>query len=100
MHTIRIKVLNEGLNITSNNLIEAIESELLTEGIEISEQADTTLKIKFTVDNDHEKVLLQLRETATKIKLRERVFPYISTSWMRDVVKEVHAIVMQEELAL
>lgn len=93
MHTLRLKVINSGVSLDRDDLTSKLAELLSDEGYEFSQNAPLTIKIKFLRDNDHEVVLIQLRETASKMKLREKVIPFISTSWLNDTVMEVNAMV-------
>lgn len=93
MHSLCLKVINAGIQIDADNLSSQLKGILSDEGFEFSENAPLTIKIKFLVDNEHELVLIQLRETVSKVKLREKVIPFLSVSWLNDTVMEVNALV-------
>lgn len=93
MHSLRLKVINAGVELNPNDLTAKLSELLSDEGYDFSANAPLTIKIKFLKDNDHDVVLIQLRETQSKTKLREKVIPFISTSWLNDTVMEVNAMV-------
>ena len=65
---------------------------LSDEGCDFSDDAPSTIKIKFLVDNEHELVLIQLRESESKVKLHEKVIPFLRSGWLNDTVMEVNAL--------
>lgn len=93
MHSLCLKMINSGIQIDQDNLSSQLIEMLSDEGFDFSDQAPLTIKIKFLVDNEHELVLIQLRETISKVKLREKVIPFISSTWLNDTVMEVNALV-------
>lgn len=94
MHTIQIKVVDEVNSLNAAHLIPALSKELHAEGVSIYDHAPLTLKIKSTVDNDHDKVLIQLRESDSKQKLNEKVIPLLRNSYLNDIAKEAHSLLM------
>jgi hypothetical protein len=93
MVSVHLKVLDEGLSADTDSLVTFMSSQLIKDNIQIKKGADLTLKIKFTVDNDQEKVLVQLRESGTKVKLGEKVIHYFPESYIEDITNEGHALV-------
>mmetsp|Transcript_3314 Transcript_3314/g.4845 ORF Transcript_3314/g.4845 Transcript_3314/m.4845 type:complete len:101 (-) Transcript_3314:85-387(-) len=93
MHTIRIKVVDESHILNTSSLIPAVTKELHAEGISIYDNAPLTLKVKSIREDHKEKILLQLRETETKQKLNEKVIPYITGHYLKDVAAEAHALI-------
>lgn len=93
MVNVQLKMIDEGLAPNSDEIAKYIASNLKEDNILIDDQADLTLKIKFTVDNDQELVLVQLRETDSKVKLGEKVLHYLPASALADIANECHALV-------
>jgi hypothetical protein len=92
MVSVQLKIIDEGLQPDLDELTERLRNELADENVQLDPDADLTLKVKFVIDNDQELVLLQLRESATKIKLREKVIHYNSNSLKEDVALECKAM--------
>lgn len=93
MVNVQLKMIDEGLAPNSVEIADYIASHLEADNILINDQADLTLKIKFTVDNDQELVLIQLRETESKAKLGEKVLHYLPAHALLDIASECHALV-------
>jgi hypothetical protein len=93
MVTVQLKIVEEGLKHPLEDLRKFITSQLFEDDILVSEEADLTLKIKFTYDNGQDLILLQLRDTASKAKLGEKVIHYFEDSWIIDTSAEAHALV-------
>ena len=72
MASIQLKIVDEGVNANIDALLQRLRVALLAQDISIAESAPTTLKIKLCIDDGHEKVLIQVRESDTKFKLSER----------------------------
>lgn len=93
MISVSLKIVDEGLAPNIDDLTEHLTANLNSDDIQLADNSDLTLKIKFTVDNAQEKVLIQLRETLTKVKLGEKVIHYFPNSWIEDTTSEAHALV-------
>ena len=93
MISVQLKMIDEGISADLDELSQYMASQLSEDSISISENADLTLKVKFLTDNAQEKVLIQLRETASKVRLGQKVIHYIEDSWKEDVTSEAHALV-------
>ncbi|MCB0762945.1 MAG: hypothetical protein KDC12_15575 [Flavobacteriales bacterium] len=94
MVNVQLKLVDEGLSPNSEEISEFVTSNLQEDDIHVTDSADLTLKIKFTVDNDQELVLLQLRETGSKAKLGEKVLHYLPSHALSDIANEAHALVV------
>lgn len=93
MISISLKIVDEGLTPNIDDLTEFLSAQLHADDIRLADNADLTLKIKFTVDNAQEKILIQLRETNTKVKIGEKVIHYFPKTWVEDTTSESHALV-------
>jgi hypothetical protein len=93
MVSVQIKFIDEGLSPNTDEIKEFAAAQFAEDNIAVTEDADLTLKIKFTIDNDQELVLIQLRETNTKLKLGEKVIHYLPESCKNDITHESHALV-------
>jgi hypothetical protein len=93
MVNVQLKMIDEGLAPNSVEIADYIASHLAEDNILIDDHADLTLKIKFTVDNDQDLVLIQLRETDSKVKLGEKVLHYLPANALTDIASECHALV-------
>ena len=98
MSAIRIKVVDEGFGPKSDIILQALTDQLEAEGWRISQDAPITLKVKFLIDNDHEKVLILLRETGSKVKIEECVLPYLPEHILGDIHTSVAAILLAQEV--
>lgn len=92
MVNVQLKIVEEGLKHPLAELTKQLIHHLFEDDIMVRNNADLTLKIKFTRDADQDLVLLQLRETQSKAKLGEKVIHYIEKTWVKDVVSESHAL--------
>lgn len=86
-------MIDEGISPELDELSQYMASNLSEDGISINPDADLTLKVKFLNDNSQDKVLVQLRESGTKVKLGEKVLHYFEESWKDDITSEAHALV-------
>ena len=93
MVNVQLKIVEEGLNHPLGELTRILQNQLFEDDILVRSDADLTLKIKFTRNNDQDLVLLQLRETASKNKIGEKIIHYIENSWLQDVSAESHALI-------
>lgn len=92
MVSVRLKMIDDGMASDLDLLTEQLSAHLKADKFQIDDQADLTMKIKFMLDNDQEVILLQLRESKTKVKLGEKVLHFIEAHWMEDIVNEAHAL--------
>lgn len=93
MVAVKLKFVEEGLKHPIEELKKHITRSLFEDDILVKEDAELTIKVKFTADNDQDLVLIQLRETETKNKLGEKVIHYIEENWIQDIASESHALV-------
>ncbi len=93
MVNVQLKILDDGVSPDIEGLKTYLSEQLIKDNIQITDSADLTLKIKFTVDNDQEKVLIQLRESNSKTKVSEKVIHFFAASWLNDTTNEAHALV-------
>lgn len=93
MVAIQLKIVEEGLKHPLEELKQALSQQLFEEDVVIKDDADHTLKIKFTTDMGQDLILLQLRESSTKNKISEKVIHYLEDSWVKDIAAEAHALV-------
>lgn len=93
MVPVKLKIVEEGLKHPLEALKKALSDQLFEEDVILRDDAEHTLKIKFTNDNGQDLILLQLRETATKNKLSEKVIHYLEDTWVEDIASEAHALV-------
>lgn len=94
MIRVQLKMIDEGISPELDELSQYMASQLSQDGISINSDADLTLKVKFLNDNSQDKVLVQLRETESKVKLGEKVLHYFEESWKDDITSEAHALVV------
>lgn len=92
MVTIQLKIVEEGLKHPVELLKHQLQNHLREDGILVTENSDLTLKIKFTHENGHESVLLQLRETVSKNKISEKLIHFREKHWLNDIAMESHAL--------
>lgn len=88
MANIQLKIVDEGLHADQHTFVSRLREALLEHDVYISDPADITLKIKFVVDDGHEKVLLLVRETETKQKISEDVILYFPDKWINKAVTD------------
>ena len=93
MVNVQLKIVEEGIHHSIEILKSEITRQLFEDDILVKDNADLTLKVKFTNDNGQDLVLIQLRESESKNKLAEKVIHYIEESWIQDTVSEAHALV-------
>lgn len=93
MVSVTLKMIDEGLSPNLDELSEFISQQLAEDSISVQDNAELTVKVKFTIDNDQEKVLIQLRETNDKHKLGEKVVHYFPSTWKQDITSEAHALI-------
>lgn len=96
---LQLKIVEEGLKHPLNELTHYLTLQLLEDDILVREQADLTLKIKFTRDNDQDLILIQLRDSTTKNKLDEKVIHYLEHTWLEDICSEAHALIVRSAVA-
>jgi hypothetical protein len=94
MISVQLKMIDEGISPELDELSQYMASKLSQDGIFINSGADLTLKVKFLNDNFQNKILVQLRETESKVKLGEKVLHYFEESWKDDITSEAHALVV------
>lgn len=92
MRTIRLKIIEEGFKHPLERLKELISKALIEEEIVVTEFSDLELKIKFTTENSQDIIHLQLRNEKTKVKLSEKIIPYLEASWLEDAASEAQAL--------
>lgn len=95
MANIQLKIVDEGLKADQHTFVEKLREALSVQGFFIAEPAELTLKVKFCVDDGHEKVLLLVRETESKQKLAEDVILYFPWSWTDKAVEACAGLVSQ-----
>lgn len=93
MISVQLKMIDEGISPELDELSQYMASKLSQDEIFINSGADLTLKVKFLNDNSPDKVLVQLRETASKVKLGQKVIHYFEESWKEDTTSEAHALI-------
>jgi hypothetical protein len=93
MVPVKLKIVEEGLKHPLEALKKALSDQLFEDDVILSDDAEHTLKIKFTNDNGQDLILLQLRDSATKNKRSEKVIHYLADSWEEDIASEAHALV-------
>jgi hypothetical protein len=93
MIQVQLKLIDEGVHADLDALTVSLRYHLAQDQIFIDGASPLTLKIKFMQDNGQDKVLIVLRETESKEKLGEKVLPFVSDRWLRDVPNEAHALV-------
>jgi hypothetical protein len=93
MISVQLKTIDEGVSPEIDELSQYMASQLSNDGISITEDADLTLKVKFLNDNSQDKILIQLRESESKVKLGQKVIHYFEESWKEDTTSEAHALV-------
>jgi hypothetical protein len=92
MVQVQLKIVEEGLKHPIGDLTKFLKLQLFEDDIIVSEDADLTLKIKFTRDNDQDLILIALREK-DKHKIAEKVIHYLEHTWLEDVCSEAHALI-------
>ncbi len=92
MLTVKLKIVEEGIKHPLDQLKSALSETLLEDEVVVTEHSKLELKIKFTVENNQDIILLQLRESDSKLKLSEKVIPYIESTWLSDTSSEAHAL--------
>jgi hypothetical protein len=92
MMNVQLKIVEEGIKHPIDELRQALQTQLLEDGIFLAPSAELGLKIKFTKEGDQDVVLIQLRETASKAKLGEKLIPYLNYRWIKDVSAEAHTL--------
>ena len=100
MVKVQLKIVEEGLKHPLAELTHILQNQLFEDNIVVKADADLTLKIKFTRDNDQDLVLLQLRETASKNKIGEKIIHYLEHSWLQDISSESHALISNSSVTL
>lgn len=98
MVNVQLKIVEEGLKHPIQELRQSISKQLFEDDIIVTDHAELTLKIKFTMDGDQDLVLLQLRETESKNKLGEKVIHYLEHSWIEDIAAEAHALLVNSSV--
>lgn len=88
MANIQLKIVDEGLKADQHSFVDRLRQALIEHDVYITEPAELTLKVKFCVDDGHEKVLLKVRESASKTTLAEDVILYFPDRWMDKAVSE------------
>jgi len=88
MANIQLKIVDEGLHADQHTFVSRLREALLEHDVYISDSADLTLKIKFVIDDGHEKVLLLVRETESLQKISEEVILYFPDKWLAKAVSE------------
>ena len=92
MVTVQLKIVEEGLKHPINELKSAISASLFEDDIIVKDDANLEVKIKFTLEDHQDLVLIQLRDAQTKHKISEKVVHYIENSWINDISSEAHAL--------
>lgn len=92
MVTVQLKIVEEGLKHPIDELTHFLRLQLLEDDILVNEGSNLSLKIKFTREGEQDIILLQLRESATKNKLDEKIIPYLEYTWLEDISAESHAL--------
>ncbi|MFM1932203.1 MAG: XisH protein [Bacteroidota bacterium] len=98
MSNIILKVVNEGFGPSTETVTNALREQLEAEGWKITNDAPLTLKVKFFHDLDHERILVKLRETASEIKIDERVIPYFTDKALGDIHTLVLSMLLNQEV--
>lgn len=102
MANIQLKIVDEGLQADKSSFVDQLKDALASEDIHISDNAELSLKVKFIIDDGHEKVALILRDALTKQKISEEVILYFADKWInkacREAVDMVHNTMHPEEL--
>lgn len=93
MVKVQLKIVEEGLKHPLEELTGFLTRQLFEDDIIVQGDADLTLKIKFLTDSDQDLVLIQLRDSHSKVKLAEKVIHYLDHSWIEDVSSESHALI-------
>ncbi len=96
MNTVKLKIVEEGSKHPLEQLKRSIAQALEEEGTSISDQAEVELKIKFTVENDQEVVLLQVRNSIDKHKWAEKIIPYLESKWQEDILSESKSLLLSQ----
>jgi hypothetical protein len=92
MINVQLKIVEEGLKHPISELKKHLTLELFEDDILVRTTAELTLKIKFYHEFDQDLILIKLRETATQIKISEKVIPYKENSWIQDICAESQAL--------
>ena len=87
MASIQLKIIDEGLKADQHSFVDLLRLTLLDHDIYIADNAEYTFKVKFVVDDGHEKVLLLVRESETKQKVSEDVILYFPEKWISKAAK-------------
>jgi hypothetical protein len=87
MLTVRLKIVEEGLKHPLHTLRQAIAERLLSNDVVLSEEADVELKIKFMRQDNHDVILIQQRDAASKHKINEKLMRYYAETWIQDVAE-------------
>jgi hypothetical protein len=82
MAAIQLKIVDEGVNANIDAFLQRLRVALLAQDIYVAEHAPICLKVKLCVDDGHEKVLIQVRESDTKFKISEQVILYFPWNWI------------------
>jgi hypothetical protein len=93
MVTVHLKIVEDGLKHPIDELTHFLRLQLIEEDILVREDSPLSLKIKFTREGENDIILLQLRESATKTKLNEKVIPYLEHTWLEDISAETYALI-------
>jgi hypothetical protein len=93
MVNVQLKIVEEGAKHPISELKRFLTRELFDDDILVRTAAELTLKIKFSREADQDMILLQLRETDSKVKLAEKIIPYLEASWIKDISSESHALI-------
>jgi hypothetical protein len=86
MTNIQLKIVDEGLKADQHTFVTKLRETLSSQEFCIGEPAELTLKIKFCMDDGHEKVLLLVRETENKQKIAEEVILYFPWNWTEKAI--------------
>jgi hypothetical protein len=100
MVTVQLKILEEGIKHPIEQLKSSIAEALLSDDIVVTEHSSMELKIKFTKEDNQDLILLQLRDSASKHKVSEKVIHYIDQSWKEDISSEAHALLASNTVSL
>jgi hypothetical protein len=85
MQTVRLKIVEEGRVRIKHDLIEKLSNALLQEDIVVTTFSPLELKVKFTMDHGREFILLILRDSYTRHKLKELIIPCRELTWIKDI---------------
>jgi hypothetical protein len=95
MASIQLKMIDEGLKADQHSFVDQLRLSLSDHDIYIADNADLSLKVKFVIDDGHEKVLLILRDSDTKQKIEEDVLLYFPDKWISKAVKQSTEMVVK-----